>query len=74
MPLGALGDTNFTIFRLYLHFSIWDILSLKTISRYFPFKGPSQDEFSKNLRASLVNLNLSNEPNFSRIYLDGQYL
>ncbi len=31
-------------------------------------------EFSKNLRASLFNDNLSNEPNFGRIHPAGQYL
>ncbi len=30
--------------------------------------------FSKNLRASLFNDDLSNEPNFGRIHLSGQYL
>ncbi len=30
--------------------------------------------FSKNLQASLFNDNLSNEPNFGRIHLAGQYL
>ncbi len=30
--------------------------------------------FSKNLRASLFNDDLSNEPNFGRIHLAGQYL
>jgi hypothetical protein len=38
----------------------------------------SQDEgrtdFSKILRASLFNDDLSNEPNFSQIHLVGQYL
>ncbi len=29
---------------------------------------------SKKLRASLFNDDLSNEPNFSRIHLPGQYL
>ncbi len=29
---------------------------------------------SKNLRASLFNDDLSNEPNFGRIHLAGQYL
>ncbi len=42
------------------------------------FKGFSQDggraDFSKNLRASLFNKYQSNEPNFSRIHLGGQYL
>jgi hypothetical protein len=42
------------------------------------FKGLSQggirEEFSKNLRASLFNEDLSNEPNFGRIHLAGQYL
>ncbi len=33
-----------------------------------------QMDFSKNLRASLFNDNLSNEPNFGRIHLAGQYL
>jgi hypothetical protein len=30
--------------------------------------------FSKNLWASLVNDDQSNEPNFSRIHLAGQYI
>jgi hypothetical protein len=42
------------------------------------FKGLSQDggraDFSKNLRASIFNKGLSNEPNFGRIHLAGQYL
>jgi hypothetical protein len=42
------------------------------------FKGPSQDggraDISKNLCASLFNKYLSNEPNFGRIQLAGQYL
>jgi hypothetical protein len=41
-------------------------------------KGISQDggraDFCKILRASLFNNDLSNEPNFSRIHLAGQYL
>ncbi len=31
-------------------------------------------DFSENLRASLFNDDLSNEPNFSLIHLSGQYL
>jgi hypothetical protein len=31
-------------------------------------------DFSKNLRASLFNKDLSNGPNFGRIHLAGQYL
>jgi hypothetical protein len=43
------------------------------------FKGLSDDggraDFSKkNRRASSFNKDLSNEPNFGRIYLAGQYL
>jgi hypothetical protein len=42
------------------------------------FKGLSQDEgradFSKNLRASLLNKGLLNEPNFGRIHLAKHYL
>ncbi len=42
------------------------------------FEGLSQNglwaDFSKNLRASLFNKGLSNEPNFGRIHLAGQYL
>ncbi len=42
------------------------------------FKGLSQDggraEFSKNLRASLFNDDLWNEPYLGRIHLAGQYL
>jgi hypothetical protein len=42
------------------------------------FKGLSQDgrgaDFSENLRASLFNKDLSNEPNFRRIHLAGQSL
>jgi hypothetical protein len=42
------------------------------------FIGLSQDggwaNFSKNLLASFFNKYLSNEPNFSRIHLAGQYL
>jgi hypothetical protein len=42
------------------------------------FKGLSQDwgriDFSENLRASLFNDDLSNEPNFSQAHLAGQYL
>ncbi len=30
--------------------------------------------FPKNLRASLINDDLSEEPNFGRIHLAGQYL
>ncbi len=41
-------------------------------------KGLSQDggqaDFSKNLRTSLFNKGLSNEPNFGRIHLVGQHL
>ncbi len=41
------------------------------------FKGLSQggirEQFSKNLRASLFNEDLSNEPNFGRIHLAGQW-
>ncbi len=41
------------------------------------FKGLSQDGdgqiFSKNLRASIFNDDLSNEPNFGRIHLARQY-
>jgi hypothetical protein len=33
-----------------------------------------REDFSKNLRASLFNVDLSNEPNFSQIHLAGQYL
>jgi hypothetical protein len=35
-------------------------------------RGWGQVDFSKNLRASLFNDYLSNEPNFSRIHLAGQ--
>jgi hypothetical protein len=42
------------------------------------FKGLSQDggraDFSKNLRATLLKKGLSDEHNFGRIYLVGQYL
>jgi hypothetical protein len=42
------------------------------------FKGLSQDggwaDFSKNVRASLFNKGLSNEPNFGQIHLAGQDL
>jgi hypothetical protein len=42
------------------------------------FKGLSQDkgwaDFSRNLQASLFNDDLSYEPNFGWIHLDGQYL
>ncbi len=42
------------------------------------FKGLSQHggraDFSQNLRASIFNDDLSNEPNFCRIHLGGQYL
>jgi hypothetical protein len=45
----------------------------------YNFKGPSQDGerpvFSKiKHRSSLFNDDLSNEPNFGRIHLAGQYL
>jgi hypothetical protein len=42
------------------------------------YQGLSQDEgladFSKNLRASLFNKYLANDPTFGQIYLAGQYL
>jgi hypothetical protein len=42
------------------------------------FKWLAQDEgrtdFSENLRTSLFNDNLSNEPTFSQIHVAGQYL
>jgi hypothetical protein len=49
----------------------------KTRRRSKPYKvltGWGRADFSKNLRASLFNKYLSNEPNFSWIHLAGQYL
>ena len=67
------GATNF-IPALAIRFRIAN--SCTTWSEIF--KGLSQDggqaDFSKNLRTSLFNKGLSNEPNFGRIHLVGQHL
>jgi|688.fasta_scaffold453876_1 hypothetical protein len=80
---------SFRHWQLFLNFFIAQlpILALLTIKClianyctrwYCNFKVLSQDEgradFTKNLRASLFNEGLSNEPSFSRIHLDGQHL
>ncbi len=59
--------------------SIFMCLIANYCTRWPPnFKGLSQDgvraDFLKNLRASLFNDDLSNEPDVDRIHLAGQYL
>ncbi len=55
-----------------------DALLPVTVGDGFNFKGLSLDgvraDFSENLHASLFNDDISNEPNFGRIHLAGQYL
>ncbi len=51
---------------------------LKNKEAFYYFKGLLEDGgtriFLKTFRASLFNEDLSNEPNFGRIHLAGQYL
>ncbi len=60
------------------HLNWWHNLQLKNRRRSHTFKGLSLDggraDFAKKLRNASFNKDLSNEPNFDRIHLAGQYL
>ncbi len=60
------------------HLNCCIIVNLKTRRRSKAFKGSQRMgggwTFLKTFHASLLNEDLSNEPNFGRIHLAGQYL
>ncbi len=61
----------------WISFSRWEFVSeLPTAERSGAesLMDEGRVDFSKNLRASLFNKGLSNEPNSGRIHLAGQYL
>ncbi len=69
-PYGAM---NF-IPELAIHFWIANSLWGGAVAVKGSHKMDGYGDFSENLRASLFNKDLSDEPNFRRIHLAGQYL
>ncbi len=78
VDISVNNNTNLKKIEILSIYTIWKRLSLKTIPRYCPFKGLSEDGggriFLKNLCDTTFNKDLSNEPNFGQIHLAGQYL
>ena len=58
------NNTNFKIFLFLSIYTIWDRLSLKTISRYCFFKGPKHEKFVAVWHIATKPLNLEASDTF----------